>query len=489
MLAACSGAPQHPVTPAATESSAAAPPPTTSTAPSSPAEGRSGRPHQAAIQASIAVTALPTLPHGLVRQQAAYRVVDGDVHLDVAVPQLRGTPILNRRLKAIADTYVRSFRRTLRNEASKGPGRYHAMTIGWQLLGHSAKATGIKLWVAQQHGLKVTIDQVTVWYDPSTKTMLAPRHVVRHKDWSALQSSISRALAHRHVAPGRAKAALAAPGAPDGKGPTFGFSPDGDLVITFAAGVLSAGLKPVSVRIDSKSLESRLSPAGRSARAASQARRAATTTQAKINCAKRKCAALTFDDGPGPFTAELVALLQQRKVPATFFVVGNRITQSPDLLAVVDSAGMEIGNHSSYHRELTLMRKGEMETDLEATSKAISAVTGHRPTLLRPPYGSRNAAVDAVSKKLGMAEILWDVDTQDWLYPNSARVRSAAVGSARPGSIILMHDVNRTTVAAVPRIIDDLQRRGFSLVTVSQLLAHHDAPGHVYRRQAGAGPR
>ena len=203
-----------------------------------------------------------------------------------------------------------------------------------------------------------------------------------------------------------------------------------------------------------------------------------------MDCRIRKCVALTFDDGPGPYTAEMVSILRQRNVPATFFLVGDRVRQAPDLVATLADAGLEIGNHSSHHDELTFWARHELERDLAATSRAIAAVTGHRPTLLRPPYGSRNPTVDTVSTKLRMAEILWDVDTLDWRYPDPARIRHAAVNPARRGSIILMHDVHRTTVAAVPHIITDLQRRGFTLVTITQLLQGTAIPGRVYRHQS-----
>lgn len=456
-----------------------------STFPTPPADrGRS----EAPIQARMMVTALPTLPHTLVRQQAAYKVVDRDVHLDVAVPQLPGAPGLNRQLRADADTAVRSFRRTLRREASKGPGRYHAMTVGWQVLGRSKQTIGIQLWVAQQHGLRVTIDRRTVWYDTSTRTVLTTRDLFTPAAWPAAQKAISGAVGQPLSGAGPVQAALADRGAPGGKAPAFGFTAAGDLAVTFGPHALPGDAGPVSVRLDGRSLDSRLSAAGRSARSAAGAQPVKATPPARVDCAKRKCVALTFDDGPGPYTAELVALLQQRKVPATFFVVGNRVALAPDLLAAVDGARMEVGNHSLKHDELTTLRAPDLKGDLETTSRVIAAVTGRQPDLLRPPYGSRNQSVDAASKQLGMAEVLWDVDTLDWLHADAARVQKAAVRRTRRGSIILMHDVFRTSVAAVPGIIDDLRRRGYTFVTVSQLLRQHPVPGRVYRQQGATRP-
>jgi len=431
------------------------------------------------VQAEVRVTALPTLPHRLVRQREPYRLVDPDVHLDVVVPQLARAPVLNRRLRGIADTVVHSFRATLRADADR-PGRYHAVTVGWQLLGQSRRTTGIQLWVAQQHGLKVTIDQITVWYDVPSRTVLTLTDLLSPQAQPAVVRAIARALTPSYPVE-TVRAALAAEGPPKGKGATFGFSARGDLLVTFGAGRLAPAADPVSVRVAGGPLEPRLSAVGRAARAA--AYRDHVPVPPRTDCAQHKCVALTFDDGPGSFTAELVAILQQRAVPATFFVVGDRVRQSPDLLATVSSSGMEIGNHSTFHQELTLLGAREVKRDLRATNRAITAATGRRPNLLRPPYGSRNVTVDRVGKDLGLAEILWDVDTLDWRSSNPRTVTGAAVGPARRGSIILLHDIHRTSVEAVPGIVRGLRREGFTLVTVSDLLEDRTTPGHVYRQQ------
>ena len=305
------------------------------------------------LQAQLAATALPTLPHQMVRQRTPYRVVNADLHLDVAVPQLSGTPVLNRRLKAVADSFVRSFYRTVRKESDR-PGRYHAMTMGWQLLGTSRATTGIQLWIAQQHGLTVTVQRVTVWYDRGGRKVLQLADLVQPQTRPALQSSVIRALRLRGQPARRARAALKAPGAPDGAGPAFGFSAAGDLVVTFAARALVTNAEPVSVRLRGTRLQTRLTAVGAAARSSARAGRI-QPVRSGTDCTRRKCVALTFDDGPGAFTAELVALLQRHRAPATFFVVGNRVVQARDLLRTTSAAGMEIGNHSDEHRELPLL--------------------------------------------------------------------------------------------------------------------------------------
>jgi peptidoglycan/xylan/chitin deacetylase (PgdA/CDA1 family) len=363
------------------------------------------------------------------------------------------------------------------------------MTVGWQLLAHSERTTGIQVWVAQQHGLGVTIDRSTIWYDHSSHRILSLQDLFTAAAWPAAHEAIARAAGRHTGGPAAVRAALAAGAGPRGGGTAFGLAADGSLLVTFSAHSRSPKAKPVTVRVTPGPLKPRLSRAGRSITSAALKQRARDAASQRVDCRKLKCVALTFDDGPGPYTAELIAILQQHKAPATFFLVGDRVRQAPDLVAIVDQAGVEIGNHSNHHDELTLLGADQMGKDLDAASEAIAAVTGHRPTLLRPPYGSRNPTVDNVSAKLRMAQILWDVDTLDWRYPHPVRIQNAAVASAKRGSIILMHDIHRTTVAAVPHIVEDLRRRGFTLVTVSQLLNDQPAPGQVYRQQSDTARR
>ncbi|HSU34988.1 MAG TPA: polysaccharide deacetylase family protein, partial [Propionibacteriaceae bacterium] len=445
--------------------------------------GKKSRASDVPIRARVSVGSLPTLPHSLAVQLDEYRVADPDLHLDVVVPQLKRAPVLNRQLRQVADSSVRSFHRTVRREAGRGSGRYHAMSVGWQLLARSDTTTGIQLWVAQQHGLQVRIDRMTVWYDHRSDKILRLKDLFVPAAWPAAQHAILGALRPHSDRPADVEAALAARGRPDGNGPTFGFTVNGSLVVTMAGNPRSPPGQPASVRLAPGPLQSGLSQAGRSASSTVRTHQARHAGAGRVDCSIRKCVALTFDDGPGPYTAELVSILGQRNVPATFFLVGDRVQLAPDLVVTLAEAGLEIANHSSHHDDLTTLGAHQMERDLAAASRAITAVTGHRPTLLRPPYGSRNPTVDTVSTKLRMAEILWDVDTLDWLHPDPVHVRHAAVKPARRGSIILMHDIHRTTVAAVPQIITDLERRGYTLVTVTQLLHGTPQPGRVYRRR------
>jgi peptidoglycan/xylan/chitin deacetylase (PgdA/CDA1 family) len=406
--------------------------------------------------------------------------VDGNTHLDAAIPQVVGSPVLNHELRSIADSFVRSFRRTIRQQAGMGSGRYHAMMIDWQLIGRSPRAIGIEVWVTQQHGTSVSTDRRTVWYDRSARKLLTLADVFRPDVWPQARLAIADSLARSARAARHDRRRWLDRTMLEGAGPAFGFSATGDLVLTPATRPL-ADATPVSVRVDGRTLQPLLSSAGLNLRVSARPT-PGHHHPTKVDCSREKCLALTFDDGPAAYTPQLLALLQQRRAAATFFVLGSRVQQAPEILAEMKAAGMEIGNHSTNHHDLTSLSKSQTRSDLSETNRAITAVTGRRPRLLRPPYGARNRRVDSVAGQLGMAEILWNVDTLDWRYPNSRRLTNKVPRSAGRGSIVLMHDaVNRSTITAMPAIIDRLQHRGFRLVTVSQLLGTTRA-GHVYRR-------
>ncbi|HEY6795509.1 MAG TPA: polysaccharide deacetylase family protein [Kineosporiaceae bacterium] len=186
-----------------------------------------------------------------------------------------------------------------------------------------------------------------------------------------------------------------------------------------------------------------------------------------VDCHAVKCIALTFDDGPGPYTARLLADLKQFGAHATFFVIGQHVVASPRLVRAELADGHEVGNHSWSHPELTRLASTQVDRQLQLTDTALQRATGQTPTLVRPPYGSVNAAV---KQQIARPVILWNRDTLDWKVRNAQHVTDAVLGSARPGDIVLMHDIHPTTVAAVPGILQALTDQGYHFVTVSQLL-------------------
>jgi peptidoglycan/xylan/chitin deacetylase (PgdA/CDA1 family) len=201
-----------------------------------------------------------------------------------------------------------------------------------------------------------------------------------------------------------------------------------------------------------------------------------------VDCRRVKCVALTFDDGPGPYTAKLLGMLAaHHNARVTFFLIGGNIRGREDIVRREVAQGHVVGDHTWDHPDLSRLPKKRIHTELARTLDEIDRVTGGRVTLMRPPYGATGKRVKRVAKALGLAQIIWDVDTDDWRDRNSAIVAHRAIFRARRGDIILMHDIHPTTVNAVPAILRGLARRGFTLVTVPDLLAAHPLkPGHVY---------
>jgi peptidoglycan/xylan/chitin deacetylase (PgdA/CDA1 family) len=203
-----------------------------------------------------------------------------------------------------------------------------------------------------------------------------------------------------------------------------------------------------------------------------------------INCAVLKCVALTFDDGPGSETDELLEMLAAADALATWFPLGEVVADSPERLRKIADAGHEIGNHSWSHPQLTATSNGQIETQISRTADLIEKLLGTRPSLVRPPYGAINKRVAAELRSLKSPAILWDVDPLDWKYRNADRVYRSVIKQVRPGSIVLLHDIHPTTVAAVPRILKALAGRGYTFVTVSELFGNRLVPGQIYLDRA-----
>jgi peptidoglycan/xylan/chitin deacetylase (PgdA/CDA1 family) len=182
----------------------------------------------------------------------------------------------------------------------------------------------------------------------------------------------------------------------------------------------------------------------------------------------RKRVALTFDDGPSSYTPDILRILKKKKARATFFMLGNLVAGDPAAARRVLAAGHEIANHSSDHALLPGY------SNLKKASRQIREATDFQPCLFRPPYGAINSSVKQSVGDLKMKSILWDIDTSDWMTPGSGSIRSRISG-AGSGSIVLMHDgggPRSQTVDALPGAIDNLRSRGYTLVTVTELLGN-----------------
>ena len=180
--------------------------------------------------------------------------------------------------------------------------------------------------------------------------------------------------------------------------------------------------------------------------------------------------ALTFDDGPQPaFTPQILSVLQLYGVHATFFCIGNQVQEYPGIVRQLYQSGNIIGNHSWDHPDLTRLSPAEIRKQLSSTSSAIQQATGVAPGLFRPPYDTSDATVQSIAAQLGLAQTGWTLDTLDWQRSGVDTIVNAVLTQAHNGSIILMHDGGgdrSQTIQALPRIIKELQQRGFTFVTL-----------------------
>jgi peptidoglycan-N-acetylglucosamine deacetylase len=198
---------------------------------------------------------------------------------------------------------------------------------------------------------------------------------------------------------------------------------------------------------------------------------------------ERREIALTFDDGPGPYTPRLLDQLQRLHVPATFFEIGFMFQWFHASASRQLRIGDVIGDHTETHPMMAQLSAGAQQSQIVDQTEWVRKYGGPFPRLWRPPYGSYNATTLAILHREHMLMVLWTIDTDDYLRPGVSAIVHKALSGARPGAIILMHDAggDRTeTIGALPLIVKSLRDRGYKLVTVPQLILD-DPPQHVQR--------
>ena len=178
--------------------------------------------------------------------------------------------------------------------------------------------------------------------------------------------------------------------------------------------------------------------------------------------------ALTFDDGPGPRTSEILDQLKKYNAHATFFMLGKNVKSYPDAIKQMLKDGNELGNHSYDHQQLTKIDAEAIAKEVNDTNENIKNICGSPATVLRPPYGAIN---DTVKSSVGMPMILWNVDTLDWKTRNTQSTIDEVMRNLKDGDIILMHDIHTQTVDAALQLIPKLEEEGYQLVTVSEMAA------------------
>ncbi len=176
--------------------------------------------------------------------------------------------------------------------------------------------------------------------------------------------------------------------------------------------------------------------------------------------------ALTFDDGPGKYTMQLLEQLENHDAKATFFLVGENVGKHPDVIRKMHDMGCEIGNHTTSHARLTTLADANVLAQINGTNVAIESVIGEGAKFLRPPYGSTD---DRIATLANSPLVMWSVDTNDWVSKDALAVRQHVLSEVEDGDIILMHDIHETTVQATLELIPQLIEKGYQLVTISEM--------------------
>ena len=203
----------------------------------------------------------------------------------------------------------------------------------------------------------------------------------------------------------------------------------------------------------------------------------ATQRQLPVYSVQRsdKLVALSFDAAWGnEDTQTLIDILQDYGVQTTFFVVGDWVDKYPESVRALAEVGHEVMSHSSHHDHFSALSTEQIRADLSACNEKIEELTGQAPTLFRCPYGEYDDHVIAAVRDLGMEPIQWSVDSLDWKGLSADEITKRVLQSVQSGSIVLFHNAAEHTPEALPGILDALQKQGYRVVPVSQLLLDGD---------------
>ena len=191
----------------------------------------------------------------------------------------------------------------------------------------------------------------------------------------------------------------------------------------------------------------------------------------RVDTKGEKKIAITFETLGEGDTENLLALLEDNQVHATFFLEGRWVFRYPEETKAIAAAGHEIGTHSQTHpRNLCTLDAQSIRYELWESSSSIQALIGRSPTLLRPPYGFWNEKLMEQGNALGLETILWDVDSLDWKNRTPQEIRQTVLRESGPGSIVRFQNAAINTLSALELVLEDFQEQGYQMVTVSELL-------------------
>ncbi|GHE36226.1 hypothetical protein GCM10017673_43480 [Streptosporangium violaceochromogenes] len=437
----------------------------------------------------------------------------GDRRVHIAYPFMAGAPLLNEKLRRTVTGWLDRFTRGTTGKPSTcgsgGPTGHLGdaplirpeLNVDWQLSAASDQVIGVRLRVGESTGADWSQVRTTLWYDRVTGQALDSTGLLRD----------APALAELAGLAGRKLAGTHAVGNPLAITPeaalfdSLAFNPRGDLVVEFDGHQVTSSPDRVAVAVPAAEIRPLLSATGaRAQRAATDPASAPPPTPVKtaketfgdaaagglpaessqagtVDCARARCVALTYDDGPGPGTRRLLDVLAAHRARATFFTSGGNASARPELLRRMMREGHLVANHTWSHRDLTSLPDGKVADQLSSAQYAITRVIGRPPGLMRPPYGAADGRIASIAGGMGLAVVRWSVDPEDGPPADPRIVADRAVARAERGSIILLHDVHASAVGATPEILRRLRERGYTFVTVPELYGTGGMrPGGIY---------
>lgn len=190
-----------------------------------------------------------------------------------------------------------------------------------------------------------------------------------------------------------------------------------------------------------------------------------------VDCAKSKCVALTFSGGPGPVTRQFLQILDNHSAKGTFFVTGAQVNLNPDIMTAIAGTGNEVANGTWTQPDMTTLSEADGTAQLQQTNDAIRSSVGSAPTLFRPMGGHTSPSVVDAGKRLGLTQILWDLDSMDYNYQGNPDGLTDVLLKVKPGQIVMLHDTFVSSATALDRAMTQLADQGYAFVTVSQLLS------------------
>lgn len=427
---------------------------------------------------------------------------DPDCPWATAYPEVPNAEPLTKALRDEVESYELATRRGgtgPRRDDCVEPKGFTGLHLSFDFLIASGDVVGVRLTFQDAE----TLSEFTksYWYDGRTREVTGAPSLLADSALSEAAEGIRGVLSRKpNAEPGMAEVALS----PENREETLNdlsFDGTGALHARFGLGIVALGaagkqeavipredvapwLSDLGRRAQEEALrpQARLTLPGAATRTAeprvTDRPAASGSVPRDVDCRAVKCIALTFDDGPGRYTAGLLDALREHSARATFFVLGQDVVAHPELVQAEFAAGHEIGNHSWSHPQLPKLTPAAIARQLSRTDEAIREATGETPTLFRPPYGLLD---DAVREAADRPVVLWNHDTQDWKIRDAEKIAANVVEAARPGDIVLMHDIHATSVQAVPRILEELGGRGFRFVTVGELVGDRELePGRSY---------